>query len=224
MSRGPGGDALTAGRDAADAEAGGAAVGLTTADGVVVATDMRASRGGAVSHRNVQKVEAVHPTAVVTLVGDVGPAQSFVRNLRAAANRYEARHGHPMGMETLATRAGDIVRGDRFAVSPILAGVDPDGDAGADRARHHVYSLTPDGGVLADEYAAAGSGTQYALGVLEAAYEPGLSNDDAVRVAVRAVRGAVERDPASGDGVYVAEVTADGVDVHGHEDFEDVLA
>jgi len=38
-------------------------VGIKTADGVVMATDMRASLGGMVSSKDVQKVEEVHPPA-----------------------------------------------------------------------------------------------------------------------------------------------------------------
>ena len=67
-------------------------VGLVTADGVVIATDMRASLGGRfVSNKNVQKVEQIHDTAALTLVGSVGGAQSFIKSLRAEANLYEAR-------------------------------------------------------------------------------------------------------------------------------------
>ena len=42
-------------------------VGITTAEGVVIATDMRASLGGRfVSNKNVQKVGQIHPTAALT--------------------------------------------------------------------------------------------------------------------------------------------------------------
>ncbi|MFT4948605.1 MAG: proteasome beta subunit, partial [Natronomonas sp.] len=58
-------------------------IGIAVDDGVVVATDMRASLGGRfVSNKNVQKVEQIHPTAALTLVGSVGGAQSFIRTLR----------------------------------------------------------------------------------------------------------------------------------------------
>jgi transposase-like protein len=36
-------------------------------------------------------------------------------------------------------------------------------------------------------------------------------------------RKAVERDTGSGNGIYVAELTEDGVTIHGHKDFDDVL-
>ena len=67
-------------------------VGLSTDEGVVIATDRRASLGGRfVSNKSVTKVEQIHPTAALTLVGSVGGAQSFIRTLRAEANRGTVR-------------------------------------------------------------------------------------------------------------------------------------
>jgi proteasome beta subunit len=192
-------------------------VGLTTADGVVVATDMRASLGGRfVSNKDVQKVEQVHPTAALTLVGSVGGAQSFIRNIRAEVNLYEARRGEDMSIEALATIAGNFARGGPFfAINPILGGVDDDG--------HHVFSIDPAGGVMADDYTVTGSGLTVAYGTLEREYEEGLSNEEAKQVAASAVKAAVERDTGSGNGVFLAEVTGEGVEISGHKDFGEVL-
>jgi len=198
-------------------ETGTTTVGLTTDEGVVVATDMRASLGGRfVSNKDVQKVEQIHPTAVLTLVGSVGGAQSFIRSLRAEANLYEARRGKQMDIRALATLAGNFARGGPFfAINPILGGVDDDG--------HHVFSIDPAGGVMADDYTVTGSGLTVAYGTLEREYEEGLSNEEARRVGASAVEAAVERDTGSGNGVFLAEVTAEGVEISGHEDFDDVL-
>ena len=207
-------------------------VGLTTAEGVVIATDMRASLGGAfVSSKTVQKVEQIHPTAALTLVGSVGGAQSFIRTLRAEVDLHEARRGREMSVSALATLAGNFARGGPFvAINPILGGVDPDRTTcdnssahGSTDDAHHVFTIDPAGGVMEDTYAATGSGLQLAYGVLEREYRDDLSNDEATGIAARAVRSAVERDTGSGNGVYLAEVTGDGVDIHGHRDFSEVL-
>jgi len=198
-------------------ETGTTTVGLTTEEGVVVATDMRASLGGRfISNKNVQKVEQIHPTAVLTLVGSVGGAQSFIRSLRAEADLYEARRGEEIDIEALATLAGNFARGGPFfAINPILGGVDDDG--------HHVFSIDPAGGVMADDYTVTGSGLTVAYGTLEREYEEGLSNEEAKTVATSAVKAATERDTGSGNGVFLAEVTDEGADIRGHKDFEDVL-
>ncbi|PSP82869.1 proteasome endopeptidase complex, archaeal, beta subunit [Halobacteriales archaeon QS_1_68_17] len=198
-------------------QTGTTTIGITTADGVVIATDMRASLGGRfVSNKQVQKVEQVHPTAALTLVGSVGGAQSFIRSLRAEVNLYEARRGEPMTMRALSTLAGNFARGGPFfAINPILGGVDDEG--------HHVYSIDPAGGVMADDYTVTGSGLTVAYGTLESLYEDDLSNEEARRIAAESIRAATERDTGSGNGVYLAKVTAEGVEIEGHTDFDEVL-
>ncbi len=192
-------------------------IGLTTADGVVMATDMRASLGGRfVSNKNVQKVEQIHPTAALTMAGSVGGAQSFIRTMRIESNLYESRRGEQMSMQALSTLAGNMLRGGPFfMVSPILGGIDEEGA--------HIYSLDPAGGVMSDDYTVTGSGMQLAYGVLEQEYEEGLSNEEAKTIAARGIKSAVERDTGSGNGVFLAEITDEGVTINGHKDFDDVL-
>ncbi len=198
-------------------ETGTTTIGITTADGVVIATDMRASLGGRfVSNKDVQKVEQIHPTAALTLVGSVGGAQSFIRSLRAEINLYEARRGEDISVEALATLAGNFARGGPFfRINPILGGVDDDG--------HHVYSIDPTGSVMKDDYTVTGSGLTVAYGTLEGEYEDDMSNEDAKRVAAAGVKAAVERDTGSGNGVYLAEITGEGVTIEGHKAFDELL-
>ena len=193
-------------------------VGIATEDGVVVATDMRASLGGRfVSNKSVQKVEQVHPTGVLTLVGSVGGAQSFIRTLRSEADLYEVREDQAMSIHALATLAGNFARGGPFfAINPILGGVDEEGS--------HVYSIDPAGGVMQDDYTVTGSGMQLAHGAIEGVYDREMSLDDARDLAVRAVVAASERDTGSGNGVYVSTVTDEGVEIEGFDETDDAFA
>ncbi|WP_459194195.1 archaeal proteasome endopeptidase complex subunit beta [Halosimplex sp. J119] len=198
------------------AETGTTTIGITAEDGVIIATDMRASLGGRfVSNKTVQKVEQIHPTAALTLVGSVGGAQSFIRSLRAEVDLFEARRGEDMSMTALSTLAGNFARGGPFfAINPILGGIDEEGS--------HVYSIDPAGGVMEDEYTVTGSGLTVAYGTLEDRYEDGMDLDEARSAAVAGVRAAAERDTGSGNGVYIAEVSEDGVDIEGYPNFEGV--
>jgi len=191
-------------------------IGLTTPDGVVLATDMRASLGNMVSSKTVQKVEQIHPRGALTIAGSVSAAQSLISTLRAEVNLYETRRGKDMSMQALSTLTGNLLRsGAFFIVSPILGGVDETGN--------HVYSIDPAGGTTEEEYTVSGSGSTFALGVLEQEYSNDLTLDEAKTVAARGIKSAVERDMASGNGIYLATVTEDGVDIKGHTDFEEVL-
>ena len=53
--------------------------------------------------------------------------------------------------------------------------------------------------------------------------ETDLLSDEATATAAHAVQSAVKRDTGSGNGVFLTEVTGDGVDIHGHTDFSEVL-
>ncbi|EMA15892.1 archaeal proteasome endopeptidase complex subunit beta [Haloarcula sp. JP-Z28] len=189
-------------------------VGLSTEDGVIIATDRRASLGGRfVSNKQVQKVEQIHPTAAMTLVGSVGGAQSFIRSLRAEADLYEVRRDEPLSIHALATLAGNFARGGPyFAINPIVGGVDEEGS--------HVYSVDPAGGVLEDDYTVTGSGTMVATGTIEGQYDHGMSLSEARDLAIRAVNAAAERDTGSGNGVVLAEITDEGVEIDAFDDYE----
>jgi proteasome beta subunit len=192
-------------------------VGITAEDGVVMASDMRASLAGrVVSNKDVQKVEEIQPNAALSMSGSVGGAQSFIRSLRAEANLYEARRGEYMSINALATMGSNLLRGGPFfRVVPILGGVDDDGG--------HVFSLDPSGSSLSDKYTAQGSGMPYALGILEQEFSDDLTMDEAVQVGAQAIDSASERDTASGNGIHVTKITEEEVEIVGHKDIDDVL-
>jgi proteasome beta subunit len=193
--------------DATVAETGTTIAGVTTDDAVVLAADRRASVGGGrfVTNKNTRKVESVHPSAAAALSGTVGHLQRFVRLLRAESSLYEDRRGEPIPVEALGTLAGNVLRTSHLAIQPLVGGVDDDGP--------HLFEMDGGGGVLEDRYAAGGSGMQLAYGVLERRYADGLAIEDARRLAADAIDAASERDTASGNGLTVATVTADGVEV-----------
>ena len=185
-------------------ETGTTVVALRASDGAVLAADRKMSLGGRfTANKDVRKIDRVHPTAAMATSGAVGPAQDVVRSVRAAAGIYEARRGEPPSMTALSTLAGHHLRGR--PVGALLAGVDGSGG--------HVYEVDGGGSVVADDYAATGSGMQVAYGVLEGRYDPEAALSSAREAAVDAVLAASERDTASGNGVTVARVTAAGVDV-----------
>jgi proteasome beta subunit len=191
-------------------------VGLTTNEGVVLATDRRASLGNMVSSKQAQKIAEIHPRGALTISGAVSAAQTLISNLRAEVDLYEARRGEEMSMQALSTLTANFLRsGAFFIVHPILGGVDDEGS--------HVYSIDPSGSVMEEDYDATGSGSPFAYGVLEQQYEDGLSNDEAETVAAHAVKSAVERDTASGNGITASTITGEGVTIEEYESIDQVL-
>jgi len=199
-----------------EVKTGTTTVGLTTEEGVVLATDMRASMGYMVSSKTVQKVEEIHPTGALTIAGSVSAAQSLISSIRAEVRLYESRRGEDMSMQALSTLLGNFLRSGAFLiVHPILGGVDDDGP--------HVYSIDPLGSILEEEYTVSGSGSQYALGVLEQEYDASMNIEEATTAAAKAIQSAVERDLASGNGINLCVVTDDGVEITQHSEIDELL-
>ncbi|NIP61204.1 MAG: proteasome subunit beta, partial [Nitrosopumilaceae archaeon] len=74
-----------------------------------------------------------------------------------------------------------------------------------------IYTLDPLGSVLPDDYAAVGTGAEMALGVLDPQFKKGMTQEEAVELAKKAVRSATMRDSFSGDGIDVMVITKEGV-------------
>ncbi|GAB7095760.1 archaeal proteasome endopeptidase complex subunit beta [Halolamina litorea] len=191
-------------------------VGINAGDAVVLATDMRASMGNMVSSKDVQKVEQIHPTGALTIAGSVSAAQSLIETLKAESNLFGVRRGKQMSMQALSTLTGNLLRSGAFyIVSPILGGVDDTGP--------HVYSIDALGGTTEEQYAVSGSGSQFALGVLEQEFEDDMGVEAAKTVATKCIKSAMERDTASGNGINIAVVTEDGVDITNEKDIDSLL-
>lgn len=191
-------------------------VGIVADDAVVLASDRRASLGGMVSSKDVQKVVSLADRAAMAFSGSMAGAQALTAQLETQVRLYEVRRGEPMSATALATYLSNLLRSEPFRTAPLLAGVDDEGP--------HLFDVDMGGSLVESEYAAGGSGTPYAYGLLESAYETGLSVEAARDIAARAVAVASERDLASGNGLVLGEVTSGGVDVRTFDDPSEVAS
>jgi len=82
---------------------------------------------------------------------------------------------------------------------------------GYDEEGPHIFVLDPVGSLIEDDYAALGTGAKMAISILDANYSKDIDVQGARKLAVNAIRAALERDPVSGGGIDLAVVTASGV-------------
>ena len=76
--------------------------------------------------------------------------------------------------------------------------------AGKDKTGVHLYDLFPDGSVTyITDYVSSGSGSVFAYGVLETTHKKDMTTAEGVKLAVKAVNTALQRDSASGNGINV---------------------
>ena len=188
-----------------DIKKGTTTIGLVCREGVVMATEMRATMGTLIAHKTTQKLFRIDDNLGLTVAGVVGDAQTLARYITAEVELYKLKRNQQMSVKSAATMASNILAGSRFYpyfVGLILGGVDRDGG--------HVYSLDMVGGAIPDDYVTTGSGSPYVYGVLEDHYEKGIPVTDGVDLALRALHAAMRRDAASGDGYALATITKEG--------------
>jgi proteasome beta subunit len=180
-------------------------VGLKCKDGVVFATERRATMGNLIAHKVADKIFKIDDHIGATIAGGVGDAQSLMKYISAEVALYRLRNGAKISVESAATLTANILHSSRFYpfyVQTLLGGVDDSGPA--------LFSLDPAGGVIKDNVISTGSGSPVAYGVLEDRYDEDIDVEEGVEIAVRAIQSAMERDAFSGNGVLVATVTEEG--------------
>ncbi len=83
---------------------------------------------------------------------------------------------------------------------------------GKDEAGCYVYDLFADGSLtLVDDFVSSGSGSVFAYGVLETLYKKDITIEEGVKLAVKCVNAALQRDSASGGGIDVIAVDSKGL-------------
>ncbi len=191
--------------DIEEVKKGTTTIGLVCHDGVVMATEQRATMGTLIAHKTTEKLFKIDDNIGLTVAGVVGDAQTLARYITAEVELYKLKRGQPMSVKSAATLTSNILAGSRFYpywVGLILGGMDRDGP--------HVYALDMVGGAIPDDYVTTGSGSPYVYGVLEDHYQKGMSVNDGIDLAIRSLHAAMKRDAASGDGYSVASITGEG--------------
>ena len=195
-------------------KSGTSIVGLVCKDGVVLAGDRRTTAGGQiVMSKKSDKVVKINDFIVVAGTGvssDIDLSQRvFAAELRLKELKTKSRVTVKEAANLFGMMSYRNIRTPSMipsVVGTLLGGVDESG-------KSELYTIEPAGGVYkVDDYDANfGSGMPYILGLLERQYKKDMVLKDAVELAKECIKAAMERDPASGNGIDVFTVTKDGV-------------
>lgn len=180
-------------------------LGMVCKDGVVIATETRATMGTLIAHKNTKKLYKIDQHMALATAGLVGDLQVLARYLNAEANLYRLKRDIKIPIKSAATLMSNILNQRKFYpyyVQLILGGYDDSGG--------HVYSLDAAGGAIPDKYTSGGSGSPYVFGVLEDAYRDDITTSEGIDIAIRAIHAAKSRDSASGGQTNIAVINKDG--------------
>lgn len=194
-------------------------VGLVCKDGVVLATEKRATMGYLIASRTTKKIYQIADRIAMTTAGVVGDAQFLARLISVEMKIYEIRREEKPTVRAVATLISNILNNYRwfpYLVQLLIGGVDKYGAS--------MYSIDPIGGAIEEKtILATGSGSPTAYGVLEDRFSPDMKVDDALELAIRAIWFAMRRDAASGDGIDAAKITRDEFHQLKPEEIEKVI-
>jgi proteasome beta subunit len=185
---------------------GATTIGVVCRDGVILASEKRLAYGYLIVSKGVKKVFKITDKIGAACAGLVGDMQILVREVEAQANLYSMDVGRRISVRSAAKLMANILFNRRYApliTQTIVAGIDEEGAT--------LYVLDVLGSLIPDKYAAVGSGTELAIGVLEEGYKEDMKMKDAKDLVTRAIKSAVSRDVMSGDGIDFLIITKEGM-------------
>ena len=193
-------------------------VGLICKDGVVLAAEKKSTMGYLVASKESEKILPIADHIAMTIAGVSGDAQTLARYMKAELKLFEIQNQRRISVKGACTLLSNILQGSKFFpyyVQLILAGFD-DGPK--------IFSLDAIGGWEEEKkFFSTGSGSPIALGVLEDSYKDNLTVEEGKKIALRAIKAAIERDIASGGkGVDVAVITKEGIKITKYESLENI--
>ena len=185
---------------------GATTVGVVFEDGVILASEKRVTYGYFVMSKGGKKVFKVTDRIGVACAGLVGDMQILAKEMEAQANLYSMDVGRKITVRSAAKLMANVLFNRRYTpliTQTIVGGLDEEGAS--------LYVLDVLGSLIPDKYAAVGSGTEIAIGVIEDGYKENLTEQEAKDLVARSIKSAISRDSMSGDGVDYLIITKNGI-------------
>jgi proteasome beta subunit len=185
---------------------GATTIGAVFQDGVILASEKRVAYGYLIVSKGVKKVFKITDQIGAACAGLMGDMQILTKEVEAQANLYSMDVGRKVSVRSAAKLMANILFNRRYApliTQTIVGGLDEEGPS--------LYVLDVLGSLIPDKYAAVGSGTELAIGVLEEAYKEDMKLKEIKDLVTRAIKSAISRDVLSGDGIDFLIITKEGV-------------
>ncbi len=188
-------------------------IGIVCKDGVVMASDRRATGGGIVLSKNVQKTVRINDYLVTSGTGNASDIEMQKKVIAAELRLKELKSKRRPTVKEAANFIGMItyrnIRNPSMIpsiVGTLVAGVNEDGTT-------ELYTIEPAGTAMKveDFDANFGSGMPYVLGLLERQYRKDMYVKDGTHLALEAIKSSMQRDTGSGNGIDVFVITKDGI-------------
>ncbi len=185
-------------------------IGIRCSNGIVLAADKRATTYY-IAHKDMEKIIPITKNIAVTTAGDVSEIQYIIKLAKAELKLKSLRKGTDVGVKEAVNLFGNIVYYNIRKYSPVL-GFTGFLIGGHDEEGPSLYEVEGAGSVIEyKDYSATGSGSVFALGVLDSLYKKGISIEEGIELAKKSLNASMQRDLFTGEGVEIYTITAAGV-------------
>ncbi len=194
-------------------KSGTSILGIVCKDGVVMASDRRATAGNLVMSKNTRKAVKLNDYLVVSGTGmasDIDFLHKIVAaELRLKELKSKQRPTVKEAANLIATLSYRNIR--QFSTIPaiagtLVAGYNEDGTS-------ELYTIEPAGSIAkVDDFDANfSSGMPFIIGLLERQYKKEITVKQGVELASEAIKSSTQRDIGSGNGIDIFTITKDGI-------------
>jgi proteasome beta subunit len=180
-------------------------IGIVCKDGIVMASDRRATGGGIVLSKNVQKTVMINDYLAISGTGNASDIEMQKKLISAELRLKELKSKKRPSVKEAANLIGMItyrsIRNPSMIpsiVGTLVGGFNEDGTT-------ELYSIEPAGTAMrVDDFDANfSSGMPYVLGLLESEYNSNLTVKEGIELAIKAIKSSTQRDTGSGNGIDV---------------------
>ncbi|MFC2175009.1 archaeal proteasome endopeptidase complex subunit beta [archaeon] len=179
-------------------------LGLKCKDGVILASESRATMGNLIANKDTPKIFKIQDHIWMTTAGSVADAQKLVRLMQVETNLYQIERDHPIKVDSAVSLLSNVLHGNKYFpywVQLLVGGYD---------SKPRLYSLDAVGSALEEKVVSTGSGSPFAYGLLEADYKEDATIEENLPVAAKAIKSALERDAFSGNNIKLVAITKSG--------------
>ncbi len=184
-------------------------MGIVCKDCIILAADKRVTAGYMVTSGDIKKVIKINDRFALTMAGTVSEAQLLIKVIRAQLALKE----NQTNRNTTAKEAANMLAGMLYSsirTPSMIQGIAHFLLAGLD-SELSLYDLYPDGSVTSIKtFVSSGSGSVYAIGVLENDFKEGMTQKEGIALAKKAINASLKRDTMSGNGFDIAILDKDG--------------
>ena len=188
-------------------------LGIVCKDGVIMASDRRATAGNLIMSKNTKKAVKINDYLITSGTGNASDIEMQKKLIAAELRLKQLKSKKRPTIKEAANLIASItyrnIRNPTMIpsiVGTLVAGFNEDGTS-------ELYSVEPAGSVfqIEDYDANFGSGMPFVLGLLERQYKKDMTMEEGTELAKEALKASTQKDIYSGYGIDVFAITKEGI-------------